>query len=48
MHTASLPPLQFILGNPEVPRSLLPELQRLWKEQQRRWEGAATVAAAGH
>jgi hypothetical protein len=26
--------LQFILGNPAVPRSMLPELQALWEEHQ--------------
>ena len=28
--------LQCILGNPAVPRSLLPELQSLWEEQQQK------------
>ncbi|KAL4423294.1 hypothetical protein ABPG77_004563 [Micractinium sp. CCAP 211/92] len=40
--------LQFILGNPQVPRSLLPELQRMWEEhQQRREDEAAAVAGGG-
>lgn len=43
-----LPLTQFILGNPQVPRSLLPELQRLWEEhQQRREDEAAAVAGGG-
>lgn len=39
------PFLQFILGNPEVPRSMLPELQRMWAEREQAQQAQQAPAA---